>query len=103
MSFPYQHADKIYKPHKIPQTFAVKKSIRGNSHEKATLLRLLPLIIGNAVPEEDGAWTVLMELKEIVELSLCSEFTGVHQVFTVKDTGSQRDAERGLSRFQTLS
>ncbi len=41
----------------------------------ATLLRLLPLIIGIAVPEEDGAWTVLMELKEVVELSLCSEFT----------------------------
>ncbi|XP_061568422.1 uncharacterized protein LOC133422444 [Cololabis saira] len=75
MSFPYQRTDKVDKPHKIPETFAVRKSIGGNGHENATLLRLLPLIIGNAVPEEDGAWTVLMELKEVVELSLCTEFT----------------------------
>lgn len=73
--FPYQHTDKLDKPHKIPQTFSVKKSIGGNGHENATLLRLLPLMIGNAVPEEDGARTVLMDLKEVVELSLCSEFT----------------------------
>ena len=50
LSFPYQHTDKLDKPHKIPQTFAVKKSIGGNGHENATLLRMLPLIIGNAVP-----------------------------------------------------
>ena len=73
LSFPYQHTDKLDKPHKIPQTFTVKKSIGGNGHENATLLRLLSLIIGKAVPEEDGAWTVL--LMEVVELSLCSEFT----------------------------
>lgn len=36
---------------------------------------MFPLIIGNAVPEGDGAWTILMDLKEIVELLLCSEFT----------------------------
>lgn len=72
LSFPYQHTDKLDKPHKIPQTFAVKKSIGGSGYENATLLRLLPLIIGNA---EDGAWAVLMDLKEVVELSLCSEFT----------------------------
>lgn len=88
MSFPYQHTDKIDKPLKIPQTFTLKKSIGGNGHENATLLRVLPLIIGNAVPEQDGAWTVLMELKEVVELSLSSEFRGVHTVFTVQDTGS---------------
>lgn len=75
LSFPYQHTDKLDKPHKIPPTFTVKKSIGGNAHENSTLLRLLPLIIGNAVPEEDEAWTVLMDLKEVVELSLCSEFT----------------------------
>lgn len=75
LSFPYQGTDKLEKPHKIPQSFALKKSIGGNGHENATLLRLLPLIIGNAVPEEDGIWTVLMDLKEVVELSLSSEFT----------------------------
>lgn len=75
VSFPYQHSDKVDKPHKIPQSFAVKKSIGGNGHENATLLRMLPLLIGSVVPEEDGAWTVLMDLKEVVELSLCPEFT----------------------------
>ncbi len=34
MSFPYQHTDKINKPHKIPLTFTVKKSIGGNGHGK---------------------------------------------------------------------
>lgn len=63
LSFPYQRTDKLDKPHKMPQTFAVKKSIGGNSHKNATLLRLLPLMIGNAVPEEDGAWTVLMDFR----------------------------------------
>lgn len=42
----------------------------GNGHENATFLRLLPLIIGDRIPEGDGAWTVLMDLEEIVELVL---------------------------------
>lgn len=53
---------------------AGKRTIGGNGHENSTLLRLLPLMIGNTVPEGDGAWTVWMDLKDIVELLLSPTF-----------------------------
>ena len=74
VSFPYQHTDKVDKPKPISKNFAGKRTIGGNGHENSTLLRLLPLMIGNTVPEGDGAWTVLMDLKEIVELVLSPTF-----------------------------
>lgn len=73
-SFPYKGTDATDKPKPIIKTFATKKSIGGNGHENNTLLRLFPLIIGDAVPEGDGAWIILMDLKEIVELVLCPIF-----------------------------
>ncbi|KAF7640853.1 hypothetical protein LDENG_00009480 [Lucifuga dentata] len=75
VSFPYQHTDKVDRPQPIPKTFAVKRTIGGNGHENAMLLRLLPLMIGKNVPEGDGAWAVLMDLKEVVELVLAPVFT----------------------------
>lgn len=75
VSFPYQHTDKVDRPQTISKTFAEKNTIGGNAHENCTLLRLLPLIIGHMVPEGDGAWTTLMDLKEVVEISLCPVFT----------------------------
>lgn len=74
LSFPYQHSDKIDKPKPIPKNFSTKRTIGGNGHENSTLLRLLPFMIGNVVPEEDASWTVLMDLKEVVELMLCPRF-----------------------------
>lgn len=74
-SFPYQHADKVDRPQPIPKTFLSRGTIGGNGHENATLLRLLPLLVGSVVPEGNGAWTVLMELKEVVQLALCPSFT----------------------------
>lgn len=75
VSFPYQYADKINRPHPIPKTFATKGTIGGNGHENATLLRLLPLMVGSDMPEGDGAWAVLMDLKDVVELVLSPTFT----------------------------
>lgn len=75
VSFPYQHTDKVDRPQTISKTFAAKNTIGGNALENATLLRLLPLMIGHMVPEGDGAWTVLMDLKEVVEIVLCPVFT----------------------------
>lgn len=73
--FPYQHTDKVDRPQTISKTFAAKNTIGGNAHENATLFRLLPLMIGPMVPEGDGTWTVLMDLKEVVEIVLCPVFT----------------------------
>ncbi|XP_059195156.1 uncharacterized protein LOC131976241 [Centropristis striata] len=74
-SFPYQHTDKVNRPKAIHKTFMTRGTIGGNGHENATLLRLLPLFVGNKVPEGNAAWAVLMELKEVVELALCPSFT----------------------------
>lgn len=77
VSFPYQHSDKLDKPKPISKNFAAKRTIGGNGHENCTLLRLIPLMVGNEVPEGDGAWTVLMDLKEIAELVLSPAFDDV--------------------------
>lgn len=73
LGFPYKWSDKSNKPHAIPQTFS--KTIGGNAHENWALLRFLPLIIGHLVPEDEEAWKVLMDLKDIVELSVAPTHT----------------------------
>lgn len=73
LGFPYKWSDKTNKPHPIPQTFS--KTIGGNAHENWALLRFLPLIIGHLVPEDEKAWQVLMDLKDIVELLVAPTHT----------------------------
>lgn len=53
-SFPYRHSDKVDKPHQIPKMFIAHGTIGGNGHENATLLLLLPLLVGSTVPEGDN-------------------------------------------------
>ncbi|KAL0149438.1 hypothetical protein M9458_055226, partial [Cirrhinus mrigala] len=67
-SFPYKYADRVNKPQKIPKSSFAKGTIGGNGHENWTLLRLLPLMFGSSIPENDPAWEILMDLKDIVEL-----------------------------------
>lgn len=73
--FPYLFSDKTNRPNRIPPSFRIHGSIGGNGHENWTLLRLLPLIIGELIPENDKTWGVLLELKDIVELLASSTFT----------------------------
>lgn len=75
LCFPYQHSDKVDRPHPVPQNFASLGTIGGNGHENHTLLRPLPVLIGFRVPEGDKIWEILMELKDIVELAVCHSFT----------------------------
>lgn len=70
LSFPYKWGDRTNKPHIIPRTCASKRTIGGNAHENWSLLRLLPFIIGDLIPEAEPAWLVLLDLKEIVELAV---------------------------------
>lgn len=74
-SFPYKYADRVNKPQKIPKSSFAKGTIGGNGHENWTLLRLLPLIIGSSIPENDPAWVILMDLKQIVELVVSTKFS----------------------------
>ncbi|XP_070406635.1 uncharacterized protein [Nothobranchius furzeri] len=73
--FPYKWNDKTNSPHAIPLTFSSRMSVGGNAHENWCLLRLLPLIIGDKVPEDDEAWQVLMTLKDVVELIMAPVHT----------------------------
>ena len=39
------------------------------------MLRLLPLMVGGGVPENEPPWEILMDLKEIVEIVVSDKFT----------------------------
>lgn len=53
---------------------ARKQNIGSNGHENSTLLRLLPLMVGSSIPEGDKTCTMLIDLKEIVQLVLSPSF-----------------------------
>ncbi|KAK7898452.1 hypothetical protein WMY93_019305 [Mugilogobius chulae] len=74
-SFPYKWSDQTNRPQKLPHTLLSKKTVGGNSHENWCLLRLLPLIIGHLIPEDEEAWQLLLDLKDIVELVVCPVHT----------------------------
>ena len=73
--FPYKFSDRVNRPQRIPEKALVSETIGGNGHENWTLLRFLPLLIGDVVPEDDDAWSVILELKDIVEILASSSFT----------------------------
>lgn len=66
--FPYKWSDKTNCPQPIAPNFTSRKSVGGNAHENWCLLRMIPLMIGDKVPEDEPAWEVLMTLKDVVEL-----------------------------------
>lgn len=66
--FPYKWSDKRNCPQPIAPHFNLRKSVGGNAHENWCLLRMMPLMIGDKVPEDKPAWEVLMNLKDVVEL-----------------------------------
>lgn len=67
-NFENKWSDKKAWPHLVPHIFARRKTIGGNAHENWCLLRLLPLMIGQLIPEGEPAWKVILILKDIVEL-----------------------------------
>ncbi|KAK0130960.1 hypothetical protein N1851_034359 [Merluccius polli] len=66
--FPYKFSDLVNKPPPITKSSLASGKVKGNGHENWALLRLLPLLIGNYVPEQEPSWEILMDLKEIVEI-----------------------------------
>lgn len=75
LKFPYKWGDKTNRPHVIQRTFTSKKTIGGNAHENWSLIRLLPFIIGHLIPEDELAWQVVLDLKDIVELAVAPVHT----------------------------
>lgn len=70
LSFPYKRDDKKNRPHIVPQTFKSKNTTGGNAAENWTLIRLLPFMIGDVIPEGESEWEIVLDLKEIVELAV---------------------------------
>ncbi|XP_026116308.1 uncharacterized protein LOC113094884 [Carassius auratus] len=60
-NFPYLFSDKTNRPNKIPRSFSINGTIGGNGHENWTLLRLIPLMIGELIPENDATWGVILK------------------------------------------
>lgn len=89
-NFPYKYSDKTNRPQKISEKVLVSKTTGGNGHENWTLLRLLPLLIGDVVPANDDAWSVILELKDIVELVASSTFTDASLCYLDAKTSEHR-------------
>lgn len=77
--FPYKWTDKTDNTTTSSIDFCCKKTVGENAHENWALLRILPLIVGERIPESEPTWQVLLNLKDIVELVLFS----VHTDFTI--------------------
>ena len=73
--FPYTFSDKTNRPQAIPKAFRLKGTVGGNGHENWALLRLLPLLIGNKIPENDTTWGIILDIKDIVEILASPIFT----------------------------
>lgn len=74
-AFPYKWGDKTNRPQILPRAFQSKKNIGGNSHENWCLIRLIPLIVGKLIPEDEPAWQLVLDLKDIVDLVVCPVHT----------------------------
>lgn len=48
LSFNFKWTDKTNRPHSVPLSFASRKTVGGNAHENWSLIRFLPLLIGQS-------------------------------------------------------
>lgn len=69
-TFGYKYFDKQSKLPSLHKKFHLKQSVGGNASIHWNLIRLLPIMIGSFVPENNQSWELLMMLKDIVEISL---------------------------------
>lgn len=71
--FDYGPADSSNKPVPISEDFASKKKLKGTARETMTLVRLLGVIVGDLVPENDKYWLLYNLHREIQEISLAKQ------------------------------
>ncbi len=76
-------------------------TIGGNAHKNWALIRLLPLIIGFDIPEQDQTWEMLLLLKDILEMAVAFRFTEDYLDFPdAKDCRAQIFTFDSISSFQ---
>lgn len=73
-SFKYGPSDAKNKPVQINMTFLTSKSaLQGTASSKWCLLRFLPFILGERIPEENEHWELLLKYREIVDVVFAPE------------------------------
>jgi hypothetical protein len=55
--------------------YAKSRTVGGKMTKSWTFIRLLPMLIGHKVKEDDDVWKMLMELKDIFELAVAPTHT----------------------------
>ena len=66
-TFPYGEHDKTNKPSRM-STEVAQFRVKQTASQSWCLLRLLPLMVGHAVPLDDQKWPVLLQLLDVVEV-----------------------------------
>ena len=102
-SFPFQFSDKTNRPQTLQTNFSKKRTIGGNGHENWALLRFLPLLIGHHVPESEKTWSVVLELKDIMELLSSPSFTTETLCYLQAKISDHRLAFRSISWYKITS
>ena len=72
-AFNYGVNDSANKPYALPLNYT--KGLKLNASRMWCFLRLLPLFVGDKVPEEEPVWCLLLMLKEIVDIILSPVIT----------------------------
>ncbi|XP_064475128.1 uncharacterized protein LOC135389090 [Ornithodoros turicata] len=73
-SFPYGFHDGHNKPDGLSSAFLSDyHSLRGTASQKWCLFRLLPLIFGSSIPEDNEHWKVYLSFRGIVDILLAEE------------------------------
>lgn len=75
--FNFNRSDQADKTYKISQNFRKTKTIGGTASMNHSLLRYLPFMIGDLVPNDGSCkfWTLILTLKNIVEITLSPQLT----------------------------
>lgn len=67
--FNYDVNDKRDKPSEISLHHLTQKTLHMSSSETYCFLRILPLLIGHLVPQNDEHWSLIILLKNVVEIA----------------------------------
>lgn len=81
--FKYASCDKVNKPNKLPERLSILK-VKQNCAQIWTLVRLFPLLVGGAVPEEDAKWEMYLTFVDTVE-ALCSKAISIADVACLRE------------------
>lgn len=96
LRFLYKWADGTNKPHVVSQNFSSTKTMGGNAHENWTLHQFLPFLVGSLVLEDELAWLILMDVKDITELVAAPVYTDDSLAFLERKIKAHRQ------RYQEL-